>query len=160
MLWQCPWTLYKTWCLFVRNQDVYFGYGKHEIHLGRKGMTIKKPLGSDGGNGHWEVSSIVENWSHPVFQKRGGLCLFPKFRKKKAEQKQNKPHNHCFASLSVVLGKTQQVFNSQIILGQVFKECLGFVCSRVFKPSPSSAWGGAWGLEGRHRWASLIYCPT
>lgn len=106
-------------------------------------MTTKKPLGSDGGDGHGEVSSIVENWSHPVFQKRGGLCLFPKFRKKKAKQKQNKPHNRCFSSLPVVLGKTQQVFNSQIMPGQVFKERLGFACSGVFKPSPSSAGGGA-----------------
>lgn len=63
-------------------------------------------------------------------------------KKKKAKQKQNKPHNRCFSSLPVVLGKTQQVFNSQIMPGQVFKERLGFACSGVFKPSPSSAGGG------------------
>lgn len=81
-------------------------------------------------------------------------------KKKKAKQKQNKPHNRCFSSLPVVLGKTQQVFNSQIMPGQVFKERLGFACSGVFKPSPSSAGVELEGSEGRHRWASLFYCPT
>lgn len=118
------------------------GYGKHEIHLGRKVKTIKKPLGSDGGQwplrgqlhcGKLEPSSLSE---------KRRFMLISQVQKKKAKQKQNKPHNRCFSSLPVVLGKTQQVFNSQIMPGQVFKERLGFACSGVFKPSPSSAGGG------------------
>lgn len=68
------------------------GYGKHEVHLGRKVMTIKKPLGSDGGQwplrgqlhcGKLEPSSLSE---------KRRFMLISQVQKKKKQSKNKTNH--------------------------------------------------------------------